>query len=188
MAKAKFDLKSIEIPDAAAKPLYAGVGATDLAVEYVRNAVADVQKKVTEVQKDVTVRVQDVQKNVKDFDFEPTALRGQATKTFTAQVDTLTKEAKDRRAQVEARVQELQADAKARAEKVQALVNENVTTVTETYSDLAKRGEDLVGRIRKQDVKKAPAKKAPAKPAAKKAPAKKAAAKKAPAKKATAKN
>ena len=35
MAKAKFDIKT-EIPTAAASPLYAGVGVTDLAVEIVR--------------------------------------------------------------------------------------------------------------------------------------------------------
>jgi uncharacterized protein (UPF0335 family) len=130
MAKAKFDIKTIELPAVAAKPLYAGVGATDLAVEYVREYVADVQKRLTEVQKDVQNRFADVQKNVKGFEFEPKALRDQ---TVTV---------------VNSRVSELRSDARAR-------VNENVATVTDTYGDLAKRGEQLVTRIRKQEATKA---------------------------------
>lgn len=156
MAKAKFDIKTLELPAAATKPLYAGVGATDLAVGYVREYVADVQKKFTEVQKDVQSRVAGVQKNVKDFEFEPKALREQ---TVTV---------------VNSRVSELRTDAKVQAEKVQTLVNDNVATVTDTYGDLAKRGEQLVARIRKQEA---------AKPATKKPAAKKSTAKKAPAKK-----
>jgi hypothetical protein len=163
MAKAKFDIKNfdiktVELPAAAAKPLYAGVGATDLAVEYVREYVADVQKKVTKVQKDVQTRFAGVQKNVKGFEFEPKAVREQ---TVTV---------------VNSRVSELRSDAKAQVEKVQTLVNENVATVTDTYGDLAKRGETLVARIRKQEAA-TPAKPA-AKPAAKKSTAKKTTAKK----------
>jgi hypothetical protein len=144
MAKAKFDIKNfdiktVELPAAAAKPLYAGVGATDLAVEYVREYVADVQKKVTKVQKDVQTRFAGVQKNVKGFEFEPKAVREQ---TVTV---------------VNSRVSELRSDAKAQVEKVQTLVNENVATVTDTYGDLAKRGESLVARIRKQEATKATA-------------------------------
>jgi hypothetical protein len=137
MAKAKFDIKTIELPTVAAKPLYAGVGATDLAVEYVREYVADVQKKLTEVQKDVQTRFAGVQKNVKGFEFEPKSLREQ----------TVTR--------VNARVSEFRSDARAQAEKVQVRVNENVATVTDTYGDLAKRGETLVARIRKQEATKA---------------------------------
>ena len=83
---------------------------------------------------------------------------------------------------------ELQGDA-------QKLVSTSVATATGTYDSLAKRGEKVVKRTRKETasvvdpgpVKKSTgvtttAKKAPAK----KAPAKKATAKKAPAKKATA--
>ena len=36
-------------------------------------------------------------------------------------------------------------------------MNENVATVTDTYGDLAKRGETLVARIRKQEATKATA-------------------------------
>ena len=46
MATAKFDIKT-----EALKPVLAGVGVTDLAVEVVRDAVADVQKRVTAAQK-----------------------------------------------------------------------------------------------------------------------------------------
>lgn len=141
MAKAKFDIKTIELPPVAAKPLYAGVGVTDLAVEYVREYVADVQKKLVGYQKDV-------QKTVSEFDFEPKALRKQAVTVVNARVEALSKDAKARRAAVEARIAELQADAQ-----------ENVTTladsVTDTYADLAKRGEVLVTRIRKQESTKA---------------------------------
>jgi hypothetical protein len=137
MAKAKFDIKTLELPPVAAKPLYAGVGVTDLAVEIVRDYVADVQKKLVGYQKDV-------QKSVTGFEFEPKALRKQAVTVVNA-----------RRAAVEARVAELQADAQALPTKVQSAVNENVTTLTDTYGDLVKRGEVLVTRIRKQESTKA---------------------------------
>ena len=49
MAKTKFDIKT-----EATRPLYAGVGVTDLAVEFVRGYVTDVQTRVADVQKNVT--------------------------------------------------------------------------------------------------------------------------------------
>lgn len=49
MATTKFDIKT-----EALKPVMAGVGVTDLAVEVVRDAVADVQKRVAAVQKSAT--------------------------------------------------------------------------------------------------------------------------------------
>jgi hypothetical protein len=138
MAKAKFDIKT-----EASRPIYAGVGVTDLAVGLVRDYVADVQKKFAGVQKDVQTRVSGIE-------LEPKALREQAVTVVSARVDALSKDAKARRAAIEARVAELQADAKALPVKVQSLVAENVSTATETYADLAKRGETLVERIRKQ--------------------------------------
>lgn len=141
MAKAKFDIKTLELPPVAAKPLYAGVGVTDLAVEYVREYVADVQKKLVGYQKDV-------QKTVTEFDFEPKALRAQAVTVVNARVDAISKDAKARRAAIEARITELQAEAQALPVKV-------TDTVTDTYGDLAKRGEALVTRIRKQESTKA---------------------------------
>jgi hypothetical protein len=177
MAKAKFDIKDIKID---ATPLYAGVGVIDAAVEVVREYVADVQTKLVDVQKDVQTRVADVQKSVTTLDFEPKALREQAVTVVNARVDALSKDAKARRLAVEARVAELQSEAKAFPAKVQAAVNDNVATVTDTYGDLAKRGEALVARIRKQES----AKVAPKKTTAKKATARKTTAKKATVKKA----
>ena len=180
MAKAKFDIK-IE----ATRPLYAGVGVADAAVEVVREYVADVQKKFAEVQKDVQTRVADVQKSVTTLELEPKALREQAVTVVNARVDALSKDAKARRAAIEARVAELQTEAKALPAKVQAAVTENVATVTDAYGDLAQRGEALVAKLRKQETAKAAptvkvaAKTAPKKTTAKKAPAKKATAKKA---------
>jgi len=201
-------LKSLDLKTEATKTLYAGAGAVDLAVETVRESVteyvADVQKKIAEVQADVLTRVADVQKAVQGIELEPKKVRAQATTVVNTRVETLTDEAKARRAAIEARVAELQAQATALPTKVQSALTENVATATAAYDDLAKRGEVVVARLRKQELaqeavkvveetvtapaKKAPAKKAPAKKAAaKKAPAKKAAAKKAPAKKAAAK-
>lgn len=210
----KFDLTTIELPEAAAKPIYAGVGATDLAVEKVREVATSMQTKVTakvtEVQQDVTTRVSGVQKSVKGLELpEPKNLQAKAVDTVTA-----------RRAKVEAKVGELQADAVALPGKVQTgvktRVDENVATFASTYAELSKRGEAIVTRLRSGAVpaveqvgeqvekvqetleptpaekgaatraeKQAATKPTPTKSAAKKAPAKKTAAKKAPAKKST---
>lgn len=131
---AKFD-----IPTEAARPLYAGVGATDLVVGYVRDAVADVQKRFAEVQKELQTRIS-------DLDLEPKALREQALTVFNLQVDELSKETQARRDAIEARVAELQ-----------AFVAENAANLTAAYADLAKRGEVLVDRIRAQEATKATA-------------------------------
>jgi hypothetical protein len=139
MAKAKFDIRT-----EATRPLYATVGVTDLAVSAVREYVADVQKRFAGVQKDV-------QKSVSGIDLQPQALRDQAVTVVNSRVDALAKDAKARRAAIEARVAELQAEARAYPSKVQALVNENVATAGDAYGDLVKRGETLVGRIRRQE-------------------------------------
>lgn len=98
MARAKFDIRT-----EASRPIYAGVGVTDLAVGLVRDCVADVQKRLAGVQKDVQTRVSSVE-------LQPKALRDQAVTAVSARV----------------------------------------ATATETYADLAERGETLVERIRKQ--------------------------------------
>ena len=108
---AKFDIRTEAI-----KPVLASVGATDLAVEKVRDYVAEFQKLVAGVQKT---------------------------------------DAKKVRAAVEARVTELQGEAKAYPAKVQSLVDDNVTVAADAYGDLIKRGESLVGRIRRQESTKA---------------------------------
>ncbi|MEP7739294.1 hypothetical protein ABKW28_16720 [Nocardioides sp. 31GB23] len=132
MAKTKFDIKS-----EATKGLYAGAGVADLVVETVREYVTDVQTRITGVQKSVT-----------DIDLKPEALRKQAVTTVNARVDALTEDAKARRSAIEARVAELQNEALALPGKVQG-------TATATYTDLAKRGETLVTRIRRQESTKA---------------------------------
>lgn len=186
MAKAKFDITTLEIPAAAARPLYAGVGASDIAYTAVKEYVADVQKKLTGVQKDVTTKVADVQKSVTGF--EPKSVRKQAVDAVAA-----------RRSAVEARVADLQADAMTLPTRVQTAVNENVAMATATYADLAKRGEVVVTRIRKQqptvgvEVKTTPTKTVAAKATAtrkstpRNAPARKVPTKKAGVKKAAAK-
>lgn len=148
MAKTTFDIKST---------LYVGAGVADLAVETVRDVVADVQKRIVGVQKDVQTRVTDVQKSVSAIDLEPQALREQALSVVSARVDAISKDAKARRSAIESRVAEFQGEAKTLPGKVQGFVDDNVATATSTYGDLAKRGEVLVSRIRRQESTKATA-------------------------------
>jgi hypothetical protein len=178
---AKFDIKT-----EAAKGLYAGAGAADLAIQTVKVYVSEAQKRIESAQKETQKAIASAQRSVQGFEFRPLALPGQATTVVTSTVDELSKDAKARRAAIEKRVAELQTEA-------QKLVSTNV----ETYDELVKRGETVVKRLRKETsstvdpgpVKKitgvtTTAKKAPArKTTAKKAPAKKSTAKKAPAKK-----
>ena len=133
MAKAKFDIKT-----EATRGLYAGAGVADLAVETVREYVAEVQTRFAGVQKDVA-----------GLDYSPQALR----KQINARVEALSKDAKARRAAAEARVAELRKEAT-------TLVSENADTATDAYGDLVKRGETLVGRIRRQESTKATARSA----------------------------
>jgi DNA-binding protein HU-beta len=128
------------------KPVYAYVGVTDLAVEVVRDLVTETQTRIAGDQKDVTARVADVQKTAVD----PQALADRATTVVSARVDALAKDAKARREAIESRVAELQAEAKAYPGKVQKLVDDNVSQATDTYAGLVKRGETLVGRVRRQ--------------------------------------
>lgn len=137
MAKAQFDIKNIDLT-VATKPLYAGVGVADLAIEAVRDYAADVQKKLTDVRGDF-----------KSFDLSANGLRTQAT----ARVDAVAKDAKARRTALEARVVEIPT-------KAQKYLDENVATVTDAYGDLIVRGEGLVKRIRNQESTKATVKSA----------------------------
>ena len=120
MVKAKFDIPN-QLPTSVARPLYAGVGATDRVVEVVREAVADVQERARAFQKTVT-----------GLDYQPQALREQATHAVTAGVDVIGKDAQARRHALEQRVAD------------------QVATAESTYDDLVKLGETLVGRIRRQ--------------------------------------
>jgi len=127
MANAKFDIKT-----EAARPLYAGVGVTDLAVERVRGYVTEVQKRFA------------------GLELEPRALRDQAVTVVSARVEALSKDATARRAAIEARVAGLQGEAKGLPVRVQGALTGNVALVNTAYADLAKRGETLVARIRRQ--------------------------------------
>lgn len=79
MATAKFDIKTVQTN--AVKPFYVYVGATDLAVEALRDAFADLQKRLGDVQADV----------VKLTDVEPAALRTQAEKVAKARREAIEK-------------------------------------------------------------------------------------------------
>jgi hypothetical protein len=149
MPKTRFELPA-QLPESVARPLYAGVGATDLAVEVVRDYVADVQKRFGEMQKTVS-----------GIDYDPSALRAEAqkrahdaTKAVTERVETLnktvTEDAQARREAVEKRVAELQAEARALPGRLQKLWDAQFDTAEHRYDELVTRGETLVGRIRRQ--------------------------------------
>jgi len=145
MAKATFDIKSldlktvqVEAQKSAERAFFAGVGVTDRAVEVVRDYVAGAQKKAQQVAQQ---GVAGVQKSVSAF--EPKAFGQSLGKS-------LTKDAKARRTAIEKRVADLQAEALAAPGRAQQVFDTNVATATAAYADLVKRGETLVGRIRRQ--------------------------------------
>jgi ElaB/YqjD/DUF883 family membrane-anchored ribosome-binding protein len=142
MAKTRIDLPT-QLPESFQRPLYAGVGVTDRVVEAVRGYVADVQKRALAVQKDM-------QQTVAKIDYQPQALREQATKLVTIRVENLNADAASGRKAVEERMAALQADAKALPARLQKLLDEQVATAGDTYEELVKRGESLVGRVRRQ--------------------------------------
>ena len=127
MSKTKFDISDIKTE--AQRGLHAYVGAADLAIETLKDYVSGAQK------------------TVQDFDFQPRALRKQATTVVSSRVDELSKDAKARRDAVEKRVAVLQADA-------QKFVSGNVETAADTYDDLVKRGETILRRFRNQPAAK----------------------------------
>lgn len=194
MPKTQFNVDQFKTE--AVKPLFAVAGATELAVDFARGYA-------TEAQKSAQTRFDAAQARVTKVDFRDTkALQSQAREAVTTRFDDLTKEAKEAQAKFETRVQDLQKDARELPTKVQKQLEDAVKELTDTYADLAARGEKFVAAIRKdgvkavtaKPVKKTPAKKTTAKksttkkttakkPAAKKTTAKKTTAKKAPAKK-----
>jgi len=142
MAKARFDIPS-QLPAGVTRSIYAGVGVTDRVAEVVRDAVADVQKRAVAVQNDV-------QKTVSGLEYRPQALREQATQVVTSRLDALGKDAQSGRRILEQRVAGLQAEAKDLPTRLQKLVDDQVATAGLTYDELVKRGEVLIGRIRRQ--------------------------------------
>jgi hypothetical protein len=143
MAQAKFDIPT-HVPVGVARPIYAGVGATDRVVEVMREAVADAQKRAAAVQ-------QDVQKTVAGLDYQPQALREQATKAVTAGVDTFGKDAHARRRAIEQLLADLESQAKNLPALLQKLIDGQFANAGETYEDLVRRGETLVAGILGQE-------------------------------------
>ena len=166
----------------AVKPLFAVAGATEIAVDRARAYATEAQKVAQE-------RIDAVQARVSKVERDPKTLQNQAVTAVNARLDELTKEAKDAQAKFEARITELQKDAREIPAGLQKQSEDAGMELTDTYADLAARGEKFVAAIRKDGVKAVTVKAAqPAKKAAAtKAPAKKAPAKKAPAKKTAAK-
>ena len=132
---------TFDIRTEAQRSIHAGLGAADLALEAVREYVAEAQKRFEAAQKDAQKALSSAQRSVKDFDFQPRTLRTQTRSVVTARVDELAQDAKARRTTIEKRVAELQAEA-------QRFLTGNVETVTDTYEGLAKRGEDVVRKLR----------------------------------------
>jgi len=172
----------VNLPAVSPKPLYAGAGVADLAVAAVKEYAAGVQKKLSDYRSDATARFAGAKKSVTAF--EPTSLPAKARASYA-----------DFSGQTRKTVTELQADVRSLPGKARAKLDETTSSATDTYADLAKRGEVFVAKLRgkavpaaptkatkapsakttttKTAAKKAPAKKAPAKTAAKKAPVKK---------------
>src|SRR4029450_2182025 len=97
MAKAKFDIKDIAQFDfraEAQRGIHAGVGAADLAIEAIKEYVADAQTVPGGLQKDAQKAFTSAQKSVKGLEFQPKALRSQATTVVSARVEELSKDAK----------------------------------------------------------------------------------------------
>lgn len=158
MAKATIPTLTIDdLKTQATTSFYAGAGVVDLAVETVRDYVADVSKRLVDLQKDAQTRLEGVQKSVKDLDLEPKAIRTQVETVVNARVEALSGEAKARRTAIEKRVAELQDEALALPGQVRKQLDETTVTATAAFADLAKRGEVLVGRIRNQESTKATA-------------------------------
>ena len=204
MAKAKFDIRTKDNKSEAQRGLHAGVGAADLALEAVKEYVAEAQKRVVDAQKRLDAVQKDVQKDAQEA---LTSARRSARDLDVPNIDPALAGDHGRqhpgRGALQGGQGPAQRDREARrgapgggAEVRRAL---NVETATGTYADLAKRGQQIVNRLRKETAavadpgpvqkstgvtltisfyaKKTPAKKAPVKKTAKKAPAKKTAAK-----------
>lgn len=117
------------------RPLYATVGATDRAVEFVRESVSDLQARLSELQH-----------SINRLEREPQELRGRAVGAVSGQADALARGAQQRRAAIEARVAELQTRALEVPNRVQDFLEEHEVA----YGQLVARGDALVRRVRRQ--------------------------------------
>lgn len=169
----------------AVKPLFAVAGATEIAVDRARAYAADAQKVAQDSFDALQARVAKVER-------DPKALQNQAVSALNTRIEELSNDAREAQAKFESRVEDLSKDARDIPARLQKQLEDAISELTDTYADLAVRGEKFVAAIRKDGVKavtvkaksakKAAAKKAPAKkaaPVAKKSPVKKTAAKKA---------
>ena len=145
MAKTKFDITSIKTE--AQRGLHAGVGAADLAIETVK----DVRHRGAEAGPEaVRGRPEGRPEGVhlgaevrQGLEFQPKALRSQATTVVSSRVDELSKDAKARRTAIEKRVVDLQTEARSSWPRTSRPRPAPTT-------QLAKRGEKVVKRIRKE--------------------------------------
>jgi hypothetical protein len=120
-----------------ATPVLAAVGATDLAVEKVRDARA----------RAAAARVE----------LDPTALQAKATERATSALELAQAQAKDLLAQAEAQAKNVRAQAENAADQAQHVpalaLNRGLVLAgkaQESYETLAERGEKLVKRVRSQ--------------------------------------
>ncbi len=120
------------------RPLYVGVGVTDFAVEAVRGLVSDAQ-----------ARANRAQKRLEDLD--AAELREQATRRVNERVEAFGKAAEETQEAAEKRISELQDEVRSIPTRISDFVVGNVEAATDVYVDLAKRGESLVTRVRRQE-------------------------------------
>jgi hypothetical protein len=117
------------------RPLYATVGVTDRAVEFVRESLSDLQARVLELQK-----------SIDKLEREPRTLRVRAVEAISERADALSREARERRAAIDSRVAGLQARALEVPDTVQGFLEEHQVA----YEQLVTRGDALVRRVRRQ--------------------------------------
>lgn len=110
------------------RPLYATVGVTDRAVRLVRESVSDVQTRLAELQQ-----------SIDKLEREPQILRVRA-------VETVSSQAQQRRAAIEARVAQLQTRALEVPVRVQSFLEQHEVA----YDQLVVRGDALIRRVRRQ--------------------------------------
>ena len=138
----KFDLKS-----EATRGLYAGAGVADLAIGAVKEYVAeDVQKRLNGAQELVEKRVEAAQKTVYGLDAAEAALAGGHRREHP-------RRGPHRGGPCPScgdRGPRRRAAGRGEASQGPAAVDENVATASKTYSELAKRGENAVKRVRKE--------------------------------------
>ena len=158
-------------------PLFAAVGAADLALERVNEIVTTLLERAGEARTDATDRVKETRGRIaelrEDLPQRAEEIRGRLT------ADEL-REAALERLRTQPGFEERRAQAEKRFSETVELTQEALGNVANQTRAVGERAAKLIGR---EPAKKATKKAAPAKKAANKATAKKATAKKAPAKK-----